>query len=218
MTATSARRQAHRILSKAPYTHPKGRPGLLTRILDDIGHWIEDAVRPAWHWLDHNLFHPVHGALGAWWPVPVAAVLVVAGLLASRLVVQRRVRHRALADPTAGAAGSGSAAPDPAELEREADAAEDAGRYSDAVRLRFRAGLARLERHGLIADGAMGTDRALARELGSPTFGRLAATHEAVTYADHRATSEDAAAAHRLWPQVPPEVRQTRAEQRGDAA
>jgi hypothetical protein len=217
MTATAARHQAHGILSKPPYTKTPSRPGLVSRILNDIGRWIEDAVRPVWHWVDRELFHPVHVALGDWWPIPVAIVCIAMGLLGSRFVVHRRVRHRRRGGDDGVATASATTDPDPEDLERDAAAAEHDGRLSDAVRLRFLAGLTRLERQGLIVDRSAGTDRTLARELGSPAFDRLATTHEAVTFADQEATGEDVAAAHQLWPRVPTEVRQARVGRHGDA-
>ncbi len=81
-----------------------------------------------------------------------------------------------------------------------------------AVRLRFRAGLARLELAGLINDRAVRTSREIAETVHSPRFDALAASHEAIVYGDRPATTADAGEAREGWPVVPEEARRAREE------
>ena len=70
--------------------------------------------------------------------------------------------------------------------EREAD-------YERAVRLRFRAGLLRLDIEPSTTSGAA------ARTLRSPTFDALAARFDAIAYGHRPAGADDAAAAREGW-------------------
>lgn len=152
--------------------------------------WLGDRVQELGTWLVER-FGDVDGVLpgGVWvvWVLLVALVGVL-GFLAARAVVVRRATE-----------GFGSArrclvteGEDPAELERAADAAERAGRWEESVRLRFRAGVLRL-------DAEASTTGAIAAELHSPDFDRLGASHDAIAYGGSPATAADAEAARAGW-------------------
>ena len=70
----------------------------------------------------------------------------------------------------------------PAAIERRAEEAERAGDFAEAVRLRFHAGLLRLDARGLIEyRPSLGT-AAVARRLHSPEFDRLAGRFDEIVY------------------------------------
>ena len=102
-------------------------------------------------------------------------------------------------------AGTEVASDDPAVLEHQADDAEKNGDLELAVRLRFRAGLLRLERCGLLAERDTRTSREIAVILGSPSFTHLAADLEEILYAEVPAGASHADAARTRWPRVPEE-------------
>jgi len=89
-----------------------------------------------------------------------------------------------------------------AELERLADRAEHDGRLEDAVRLRFRAGLARLSERRAIASASTVRTAEVSRALHSPPFDRLAHRFDEIAYGGVPAAPDDVAQARRDWAAV----------------
>jgi hypothetical protein len=79
----------------------------------------------------------------------------------------------------------------PDDLERAARDAEAAGRYADAVRLRFLAGLLRLDHAGAIRWHPSITSGVVRRRLGSKRFDNVASSFERITYGGRPATEDD---------------------------
>jgi hypothetical protein len=210
--AESARRQADQILSRPPFTrHPSSTPHPLAGVLHFIGHVLDDIFGPIGRFIERYLLRPVghgfHVAFGSW-SIEVAVVLaVIVGVVLTLLVVRRRARIESVQAPSAVLTTS----TDPEELEAEADRMEAAGDRSAAFRLRFAAGLLRLERAGLVPDQQVRTDAEVGALLGSPTFDRLARRHEAVAYGGDAATGDDLQRSRQEWPRVPDEARRHRA-------
>ena len=109
-----------------------------------------------------------------------------------------------------GSAGEAGAGPrradgeraDPALLERDADAAEQRGDLDLALRLRFRAGLLRLDGRGAIRYRPSITSGQVARQLRLRDFDDLAITFDAVAYRGRHASSTDVHSARATWPRV----------------
>jgi hypothetical protein len=180
----------------------------------------EDRFQPA------QTPHPLRGALrwigrqleplGA--PVRAAARVVPGGssvvwtvvgiavTLTAAVVSVRTVRRRSLASGERAAAMRAAGA-DPAALERQAAEAEATGDFERAVRLRFGAGLIRLERAGLVEGAASRTSGELRRALASQSFASLAADHDAVAYGGRRADARDAERSRAAWARVAVEAR-----------
>jgi hypothetical protein len=91
---------------------------------------------------------------------------------------------------------------DPRSLERRADAAEAAGDLDAALRLRFRAGLLRLDARGRIEYRPSISTHEVRRALHSEGFDRLAATFDDVVYGGRPADPGDVSAARERWPDV----------------
>lgn len=164
--------------------------------------WIGDRLRDAWDAIA-DVFERLPG------PTWVALVVLFAALVA--LVVWRMARRR---DRLARIRGV--QAPDRADradrvdaraLEAEAEAAEGVGDYERALRLRFRAGLLRLDDAGAVTLRPDLTNREVRATLRVPTFDDLADAFEAVTYGERSATPEHVAGARRSWPGVVDEAR-----------
>jgi hypothetical protein len=202
--ANSARRQAQQILSRPPYRPRSARTVRpFAGMIHDVGQWLDDIAHPVGHWLDAHVFGAVGRGLHGWWPYVVGLVAVGAGVLAGWFLVRRRART-----------GGNGVAPlrstgdeDPDELDRLADEAERRGDNDRAVRLRFRSGLVRLERQGVIFHRDVLTTRQLARDIPSTTFNELARDLETIVYAGEPATSGEVDAARNGWPHVLAEVR-----------
>jgi hypothetical protein len=157
--------------------------------------WLGDRLR--------NVFDAAVSVLRAmpgptWVAVALFAIVVV--LLALFLLTRSR-RVSALFGAGAGSA-SRAAREDPASLERAAEEAEQSGRYSDALRLRFRAGLLRLDERGAIRYRPSLTTIEVRRLLGDDNFDELASRFEEVVYGGDDAVPSDVNAARDGWRHV----------------
>ena len=206
----AARHQAQHILSQPPFTNTSHPPRPLAGVLHAIGHALSVVFGPIFRWIGAHLVHPInsglHVAFGPWAPAVAVAIAVALGVGLGQLLVRRRARVARRA-PAAGSEGTRIVAEDPGLLEDEARRAEAGGDHERAVRLRFRAGLLRLERRGLIANRDVTTSTQLSGRLHSPTFDALAGRHESIVYGGDAATPADAAAARDRWPSVLDEAR-----------
>ena len=91
---------------------------------------------------------------------------------------------------------------DPAALERAADAAEREERWEEAVRLRFRAGLLRLDARRIVGYRPSLTTGEVRRALGSPAFDAVGRDFDAIAYGGRAAGPDDAGAARAGWAEV----------------
>lgn len=133
------------------------------------------------------------------WPVLAALVL-----LAALVITRRSVRRRARAEQAreSGRHAMIALADDPDELDLRAEAASRAGDLDLALRLRFRAGLVRLDARKAIELRPSLTTGEVARALRSPVFSGLATSFDEVTYGGRRASAEEIEAARSGWPRV----------------
>ncbi len=161
-----------------------------------ILNWIADRLEPVVDALD-RLFG--HGWLG----VLVLGALVVLAVVLAGLAIGRR--NAAVAGTDRGARRA--ARLDPDDLDREAAEAEQRGDLERALRLRFRAGLLRLDQVGAIRfhDGV--TSRQVAADLRSPQFDALRTTFDEVVYGRRPASPPDLDQARTRWPELVDEVR-----------
>ncbi len=207
--SSSAREQARGILAKPPYrTTPSHTPRPLAGVLHALGRALNAALGGPARWLYHHVLlrigHGFTSAFGGWWIVVVGLIAVGLGVAVGVLLINRRARI------SARDVASGSIHPaieDPDELDRRAASAESSGDDETAVRLRFRAGLLRLQRKGVIVNQDAQTGRQLSERLHSPTFDALAGRHEMIVYARDPATPVDAVTARTDWPRVLVEAR-----------
>ncbi|HEX4493715.1 MAG TPA: hypothetical protein VH914_21100 [Acidimicrobiia bacterium] len=190
-----ARATARHILDGRRY---KGSP--VPRPLHGILSWIGDRVSPITHWIGDRF---------SWLPnwsqpwvegIAIAAVVAVVVYLVATGVRARTHASRLASDaqPTARVRGES-----PAELEAAAAEAEARGDHALAVRLRFRAGLLRLDRdaHAIAYRPSIPTAEVRA-ELHSPAFDALADRFERITYGGADAEPTDTDGARREWPDV----------------
>lgn len=201
--SSQARREARGILSQPPYTHTASHtPAPFAGVLHAIGHGLWWLLGHPLSWFWHHallpIFRGVHGSLGNWWPVPAIALALAVGGLAAWLLLRRRARIAAKAQPP----GVEIEREDPAELERAAADAEQRGELELAVRLRYRAGLNRLEAKGIISNRLSRTDGQLRLALGDPLFDDLADRHQSIAYGSQPASRDDVEAAKDAWPKV----------------
>ncbi len=198
--AASARHQAREILSGSQYqSRPERSFRPLAGVLGAIGRFFDRVFGPPWRFLEHHLFHPLSGQLsdvfGNWWPVLVLALVVVGGVLVGRVVIKRRSRpDRQVVERTSPLPDQ-----DPDSIDALARQAELDGDLQRAVRLRFRAGVIRLERLGAVDRGPTRTDRQISERLNSSTFDALATDLESIVYGGSAATAEQAADAVSGW-------------------
>jgi hypothetical protein len=186
-----ARDDARRILERDEY-QPKDVPRPFRGVLN----WMADRLEPVIDAVDRLLGHGWIGYL-------VLGALVALAVLVAALAVRRRNAAVVGTDQ-----GSRQAARlDPDELDREATEAEQRGDLERALRLRFRAGLLRLDQVGAIRfhDGV--TSRQVAADLQSPQFDALRGTFDEVVYGRRPASTPDLDQARTRWPALLEEAR-----------
>lgn len=129
--------------------------------------------------------------------IVLGALLFTVGYLLARFFLTRRI---ALSEATAQA--HAPATDDPKALERRAAEAEAAGDFELALRLRFRAGLLRLDQRGAIAFRPSISTHEVRRALRSHDFDDLSTTFDDVVYGGREPHTEDVAQARERWPDV----------------
>ncbi len=191
--AAQERRRALAILGQRRYRqsrfpHPlQSVFGLIGRAFDRLVGWLGDRLP---------------GGRPGGWTLLALLVLLAAGVGARRLL-GRAARSDQAGSPGLEAAPGGD---DPEVLEREAQAAEARGDLERAVRLRFRAGLLRLDRAGAVELRPSLTSRELTRRLGSGDFERLARSFDAVAYGGRRPEPAEVEDSRAGWARVLAEV------------
>ncbi len=189
----AARERAREVLDDRRYTGTA-----VPRPFTGFFRWLGDRLEP----LFGGVVRRVPGGEAVGWAL-LAIVALVVGALITRLAIRRG----------AGRSGAGwregrrLRPEDPAALERAAEEAERAGRWEEAVRLRFRAGLLRLDRGEVIAYRPSLTTGEVARALRSPAFDTLGRDFDAIAYGGRRADAADADAARTAWRAVLEETR-----------
>jgi Domain of unknown function (DUF4129) len=187
----AARGEAEEILSERRFRGTE-TPRPLRGLLD----WLADRLRVfggAFDWLAERL--PGGDSTAA--VLLATLVLLVAAFAAARIAARRsrrilEERHRADVRRRV----------DPSDLERAAEEAERNGELEEALRLRFRAGLLRLERANVIAFHESMTSGEVARKLRSQEFDRIANTFDEVVYGRRPPESLDLRGARDGWPRV----------------
>jgi hypothetical protein len=199
------RQEAEALLSRPPFRprslpHPLAGPlRALGRALDTAGTFLAHQVAPIVQFSEHHL--GTQGLLDLAL-AGLALVLVIVGVAAFRLLGRTT---RAGVEPFSRRRPARVV--DAAALEAEADRLERSGRLDLAFRLRFRAGIVRLEQDGALAVSDAETPRELAQRLGSPSLGVLARDLEEIVFAGRPAGAGDLATARERWPRVLDEVR-----------
>lgn len=192
-SADSARRLAASILAERRF-HPPSVPRPLHGVLHAIGTAVRSAGNAVVDAVD-DVGKLVPGGAAAVWG------LLALVLIASAVIVARR-RALAVRRTETQAAAVREAMERAEELERRADRAEREGRFADAVRLRFRAGVARLAEHGEVPHARSTPSAQLAQVLGSADFEELARRFDEIVYGSAPAQLSDAEDARRRWRSV----------------
>jgi hypothetical protein len=190
-----ARAQAREILQERRF-----RGSGVPRPFQGIVRWLGERLQPVADFFD-DLSVRTPGGGPVLFALLGGLVLLMAGLLA-RTSISRRAAAAARA-----ARARSAAREDPAELEREADRAAAAGEWETAVRLRFRAGLLRLDARDLIEYRPSLTTGEVASTIVSPAFIRVGADFDAIAYGGRPAAEADEAASREGWQRVLSEAR-----------
>jgi hypothetical protein len=189
-SAAEPRREAQRVLEQRRY-HGADFPRPFAGPLG----WVGDRIQPVIDWINDRGVSVPGGPVVLW-------MLLAAGvLLAALTATSTTIRRRALAIERARRAAL-PATDDPRALEREAERAERDGAWERAVRLRFRAGLLRLDRRSVIVYRPSLTTGEVARAVESPAFREVGERFDAIAYGGRPAEQDDAEHARRGWAEV----------------
>jgi hypothetical protein len=140
-------------------------------------------------------------------PLAVAIALLV---LALAVFAARRAGQRTVLDREATTARRAEGPRKPGDLEREANEAERRGDFATAVRLRFQAGLARLDELGTIDLRPSLTASGVVRESGIQAVEGLAGTYERIAFGEREANESDAETQRSGWRKVVAEAKRKR--------
>lgn len=191
VAATEARHDAEAVLDGRRFKRP-WVPRPFAGVLRTLGSWLRPLVRPfARPW------GAVAGTLGGQLAV-VAVVFAVALALSIRLIGRRSPRSLDRARPF----GVDTDGLDADELERRAVDAGRAGDLALAVRLRFVAGVLRLDEAGVISYRSSLTTGQLRALLRSGSFPELASAFDEIAYGGRPADASDVEDAVAGWPRV----------------
>jgi Domain of unknown function (DUF4129) len=192
-------REAARILDSSKYK-PNEPPRPLRGVIRRVGDWLEPVLDPIGRVLKPigRFFKTVFGE--AWMLGLLAGLVVLLVAVFSTRMAARR--NRAAQAALGGTARAHIASLDPRDLDKEADAAEAAGDFERAFRLRFLAGVLRLDKAGAIDYRQSATTGQLVREVKSSTFSGLARSFDEIAYGGRGAQREDVAQAKADWPRV----------------
>jgi hypothetical protein len=190
--AASARRAAAAILREGRFHAPS-----VPRPFHAFFHAIGNALSSVGRWIGHavdQIGRVVPGGPVVVW-VLLGLMLIAAIALGARRYARRDLEREHGGPGAAREAGRERAA----DLEREALRAEHDGRYADAVRLRFRAGLVTLAERGAISPPRSIPTAELRRTLHSEDFDELARRFDQIAYGAAPAAAQDAEEARRRW-------------------
>lgn len=191
IAASDARADAAAVLDGRRFK-PSRVPRPFAGILRRIGGWLSPALAPV-----GRFWERVGSSLGAQIGL-VAAVFVAAAGISARLLGRRSAQSVLRSRPV----GVDPAGLDPDQLEKEAAAAEQAGELDRAVRLRFVAGVLRLDRAGVISYRSSMTTGQLTARLGPGPFPELATAFDEIAYGGRPAEAADVRSATIGWPRV----------------
>ncbi len=186
---------ARQILAEARF-HDPPLPRPLKRPLQ----WLSDRLRPVGRGLSDAfvvLARLLPGGSVTGWVVLGGVVFGLAVVAAGRLA---RRRVGAIEARRVAAAAPGER--DARLLEREADEAEGAGDFGRAVRVRFRAGLLRLDAVRVLRFDPSLTTGAVAIRLRSATFDAMALRYDEITYGRREPQADDARVAREGWERI----------------
>lgn len=171
-------------------------PTLLERLLGPVYDWLEWMIAFVTEMLTRVLQF-LAGLFTTDVMTLVGPILVLLSAVAAAFILaRRRARDIQRRETIERILELGS---DPTELEALAAAAEDAGDFSEAIRLRFVAGLLRLDVSGVIDFYPGLPNGAISEKLGDPTFSRLANQFDEVVYGQRTASKAGAERATADW-------------------
>jgi hypothetical protein len=138
--------------------------------------------------------------------LPVAIILALV-ILAIAALAARGAGQRTILEREAAIDGKKSKRASGRDLSREADEAERRGDFAAAVRLRFQAGLTRLDELGSIELRPSLTASGAVRESGLHAIGGVAVAYERVAFGGREASAGDAETQKAGWSAVVDEAR-----------
>ncbi len=193
--ADAARAQARDILSQSEY-RPSRVPQPFRGVLRQLGRLLRPVIEPVERLID-RIADAIPGGRSTLWTILGLAVLLIA-VLVTRYLIRGRTRGEASRRKWSTAEGSES----PDELERRAELAEHTGDLERAIRLRFLAGLLRLDLAGVVRFRPSITGREISRKVRSETFDDIASDFDEIVYGRREPAIDDVRASRLGWKHI----------------
>lgn len=199
----NAARDAAREILRGREFRPAGSPKPLEGVVTWIGDRLNGIAEGIGDFFS-GLFKPLFELLPGNWGL-VLGIMLCVGIAAFVIWLVSRNMVRA---PKIAATTPNRAAPanDPNDLEAAAQRAERDEQFDLAIRLRYRAGLLRLDRAGVIELQPWNTAALLTRKVASPRFDRITDTFEAIAYGGRPATGTQVNTVRAEWSTLLTEV------------
>ncbi|MCL4449027.1 MAG: hypothetical protein M1483_04660 [Actinobacteria bacterium] len=203
--SAKVRKTAQTILKEPQFrSHTPPRP--LHGLLSTIGHWLDFKLPSFPHPFGSNIFSNML------WTMLILAVIsaVILGfaIVLTHRLTSKAVRVKRLEDKTPTIPAKTDYL-NPDELLRQAILAENSSQFNEAVKLRFKAGIVRLEKDGYVTNTLTTTTEDISETIASPTFNYLAKTFNEIAYANKTADIQDMLEARSGWVMVLKEVSDT---------
>ena len=197
-----ARDAAREILNRREF-----RPEPSPKPLEGVVKWIGDRLNGIAEGIGDffsGLFKPLFELLPGTWGIVVGFTICIAIAAFVIWLVSRNV----VRPPKIAASDSPATERDidPNDLEVAAQRAEREEQFDLAIRLRYRAGLIRLDRAGVIELQPWNTAALLTRAVASPRFDRITDTFEAITFGGRAATGTQVNTVRAEWSTLLTEV------------
>ncbi len=201
--SNEAAKNAVKKILNGPQFHPPQPPRPFAGILNFFSRYIHKYLSPIIHWISNSIYGPLNRSLNGYMYPSILVVVAFFVIIIAAIIIHRR--------PSTGKKlfkASDAELPDvdPETLDALAEKAHFNQDYKLSIRLRFKAGLTRLEKQGLIINQQSQTLLQLSGEIPSNTFSALANDLTLIVYGNEPATESLSNFSKLNWPNVLVEV------------
>lgn len=201
--SNEAAKNAVKKILNGPQFHPPQPPRPFAGILNFFSRYIHKYLGPIINWIKNSIYGPLDRSLNGYMYPAILVVVAFFVIIIAAIIIHRRpstgkklFKESEIELPNV----------DPETLDALAEKAHLDQDYKLSIRLRFKAGLTRLEKRGLIINQQSQTLLQLSEEIPSNTFRTLANDLTLIVYGNECATESLSNFSKLNWPSVLAEV------------